>query len=238
MPTISLFLVEPVPTINEIIAKLDKKKIGETWFRAKRSKFLSTEVEIDYFFYESLEDNLKKVVNGEEYYDIISVLTKNGNYSILRKVVCYFNEKLGLLEICRGHDEVTKRLKTILEKILEVRLLPVSMNSEELVNLIRNHSVELRQAMFKNVDGFWYTILRGSHLEKNSKFSEYLLKNHNSLRVISIRPKIRFLRSRYTVTINGDKGTLKFFSGSIFKWRPRFEIRQMIFIIASMIGLI
>lgn len=238
MPTISLFLVEPVPTVNEIIKKLDKKKVGNTWITARKSKFLETEVVINYFYQESLEENLRKIVDGDEYYDIVSILTKNGNYTILRKVVSYFNEKLGLLEICRGHDEVTKKLKSTLEKLLEVKLIPVTLDSKELIRIIQNHSTELRQAVFKNVDGFWYTVLRGSHLENNSKFNEYLLKNHNSLRVVSVRPKIRFLRNRYTVTINGDRGTLKFLRGDVFKWRPRFEIRQLIFIIASTIGIV
>jgi len=238
MPTISLFLVEPTPSVKEIVAKLDKKKINEAWLTARKSKFLTTEVVIEYFYYESLEENLRRVIDGEEFHDIVNILSKNGNYTILRKVMCYFNERIGLLEICRGHDEVTKRLKTIFEKLLGVKLIPVTLDSKELIRLVQNHSMELRQAMFKNVDGFWYTILRGTHLENNSKFNEYLIKNHNSLRVVSIRPKIRFLRNKYTVTINGDKGTLKFLPGDVFKWRPRFEIRQMVFIIASMIGLI
>jgi hypothetical protein len=33
------------------------------------------------------------------------------------------------------------------------------------------------------------------------------------------------------VTINGDKGTIRLSSNEVFRWRPRFEIRQLVFIL-------
>jgi len=69
-------------------------------------------------------------------------------------------------------------------------------------------------------------------LENNKKFKEYMEKFPECLRVISFRPRIKFLNknSRYQVTVNGDKGTIKISEG-FFSWRPRYEIRQIVFII-------
>jgi hypothetical protein len=38
--------------------------------------------------------------------------------------------------------------------------------------------------------------------------------------------------SEYSVTINGDKGTIKMWDG-MFKWKPRLEVRQIVSIVAN-----
>jgi len=53
------------------------------------------------------------------------------------------------------------------------------------------------------------------------------------LSCISIIPKIKYLNgSEYSVTINGDKGTIKMWDG-MFKWKPRLEVRQIVSIVAN-----
>jgi hypothetical protein len=94
--------------------------------------------------------------------------------------------------------------------------------------------------MFTNVEGLIFNILRGNFLENNEKFKQYLQKFPDCLRAISFRPKIRFLNNfnKYQVTLNGGKGTLRISSNSIFNWRPRYEIRQIVFIVAATLGLL
>ena len=240
MPTITLFLIRPKLTnASKVVEKLDRKKINDVWIRARISRFDEKEIEINYYYEETIEDNLRKVFNGDELHSITAFLLNNGVYTVLRKVYCFMNVDLSILQVYRGPDSVTQNIKQILEKLLGVRLTRVSIDSKQLTRIMKNYSEEVNQAIFKNVDGFWYTLLRGSKLESNSKFNEYLNKNHNSLRVLSIKPTIRYLNGkRYTVTINGDKGTLKFCDGNPFKWRPRFEVRQIVYIVASTIGLV
>jgi hypothetical protein len=88
--------------------------------------------------------------------------------------------------------------------------------------------------MFKNIDGLFYQTLRGNNLETNKRFLEYMAKFKDFLRVISIRPAIKFLNGgRYQITLNGDKGSIRFSSLADFKWRPRFEIRQIVDIVSK-----
>jgi hypothetical protein len=128
----------------------------------------------------------------------------------------------------------------LLEKLLKVKFTSLNLRSEELQKIYSNHSAELKQAMFKDIDGLMFEILRGNYLENNSKFKEYLKNFPESLRVISFRPKIKFLNrgNKYQVTINGDKGTIRFSSDEVFRWRPRYEIRQIVFIVAAIAGLL
>ena len=93
--------------------------------------------------------------------------------------------------------------------------------------------------MFKNIEGLFYEILRGKYLESNDKFKQYMEKFLESLRVISFRPRIKFLNghNKYQVTLNGDRGTMKFFSpNEQFDFRPRIEVRQLTFLIAATLG--
>ena len=43
---------------------------------------------------------------------------------------------------------------------------------------------------------------------------------------------------KYQVTVNGDKGTMKVSSNGVFKYRSRFEIRQITFLVAATLGLL
>jgi len=238
MPTITLFKFDAKLEKNNIVKLLDKKKVGDDWIRARCSSYASDEIEVDYYYPESLEENLRRIVEDDQLHSILTDVFANVNHLIIRRVRIYINLRYNLLQVYRGPDVVTKRIKESLEKLLNVKLQQVTFSSSQLIGMATNYAEEIRHAIFKNVNGFWFTLLRGQHLEKNVKFQRYLSYNHNSLRAIGIRPKIRYIdgNKSFTVTINGDRGTLKICSSGMLKWRPRFELRQVIYIVSKYIG--
>jgi hypothetical protein len=239
MAMITLFKYENLPSVNEIVKLLNNKRVGDDLIKAKVSRYNRNEVIIQYFYYEDVEDLVKKVLSDDSD-EIVSFLRMNGKTKVLRKTYCFINTLTKTLEVYRGPDKRTNEIVTNLEKLLNTKFIPISLNSQDLQKIYSQHGVELTQAMFKNVHGLLYETLRGKFLENNCKFKEYLKKFPEALRVISFRPKIKFLNhnNRYQVTINGDKGTIKFSSNGLFKWRPRLEIRQITFIIAATLGLL
>jgi hypothetical protein len=75
--------------------------------------------------------------------------------------------------------------------------------------------------------------MRGRHLENNLKYKDYIVSKPDSLRCISIVPKIKYLNgSKYMVTINGDKGTIRMSNG-YFKWKPRLEVKQIVSMVVN-----
>lgn len=240
MSVISIFKYENLPSVHEIVKALNKKKVDDELITAKVSRYNRNEVVVQYFYYEDVEDVVKKVFSENDSDEIVSFLRQNGKTKVLRKTYCFINTLTKTLEIYRGPDKRTSRIVSILEQLLNTKFIPISLTSEDLQKIYEQHGTELTQAMFKNIHGLFYEILRGKLLEKNSKFKEYLKKFPEALRVISFRPKIKFLNNnnKYQVTINGDKGTIKFSSNGLFKWRPRLEIRQITFIIAATLGLL
>lgn len=239
MPTITMFTYGNLPPIIDVCRCLNSRKSGESWLTAKISKYNQSEVFIQFWRYESVEEGLKKTFSEDDMYEIVSFLKENGKSKILRRTYCFINTLTNTLEIYRGPDEKTYEIVSIFEKLLNIKLIQIKVDSEELQKIYSQHSLELKQVMFKNIEGLIYDILRGNYLEENNKFRDYLQKFPDCLRVISFRPKIKFLNNynKYQVTINGDKGTIRLSQG-LFSWRPRFEIRQIVFIIASTIGLL
>ena len=227
MTTISLFKFDEILPKEQIIKLLDGRKEDGFWFKAKQSRFRESEIEIDVWYEEDIEAGMHRVF-ADEAADIVQYLKENGKEKIIRKIYCFIDVEKKTLEIYRGYDGLTERIKQRLEKILTTAFVPFSLSSQELVKIVNNHSSELKQAMFKYIHGLWYSIIRGRHLEKNQKYEQYLQTKPDSLRMISIVPKIRYMSPReYMVTINGDKGTIKMSDG-IFKWKPRFEVKQII----------
>jgi len=240
MPIISVFTFKELFPIPEICEILNGKKQSEVWLTAKESKYNKNEIFIQYWFYEDVEEGLKKIFSDEDADEIVSFLKQNGKSKVLKRIYCFINTLTKTLEVYRGPDEKTEEIVALLEKLLKVKFVPLNLKSEELQKIYSQHSVELKQVMFKNIEGLIFEILRGNYLENNSKFKEYLKKFPESLRVISFRPKIKFLNrgNKYQVTINGDKGTIRFSSDEVFMWRPRFEIRQIVFIVVTITGLL
>jgi len=238
MPTITIFTFENLQTIDEVCTSLNGKKKGESWISARINKYNKDEVFIQYWYYEDVENGLKKIFSEEDSYEIVSFLKENGKNKVLKRTYCFINFITKTLEIYRGPDARTGEILQLLEKNLKIKFNPMNLTSEELKKIYSRHSLELKQVLFKNINGLIYDILRGNNLELNSKFNEYLQAFPSSLRVISFRPKIKFMNehNKYQVTLNGDKGTMKISSNDVFQWRPRMEIRQLIFILAMTLG--
>jgi len=233
MTTISLFRFDDMLPKEQIIKLLDGRKENGFWFRAKQSRFRDSEIEIDVWYEEDIEVGMHKVF-ADEAVEIVQYLKENGREKIVRKIYCFIDVERKTLEIYRGYDQLTERIKQKLEKILSANFAPFSLSSQELIRIVNNHSSELKQAMFKYVHGLWYSIIRGRHLEKNEKYEQYLQYRPDSLRMISIVPRIKYMCPReYMVTINGDKGTIKMSDGT-FKWKPRFEVKQIIDLIVGL----
>lgn len=239
MPTISVFKYSSPSNIWEVCKLLNNFRLSDSWITAKISKYNKNEIFIQYWYYEDIEENLKKVFSEDDAFEIVSFLKQNDRTKVLKRTYCFINSFTKTLEIYRGPDNKTEKILNTLEKLLKIKFYPINLNAENLRNIYSKHSIELKQAMFKDVDGLIYNILRGNCLEKNEKFNQYLQTYPKNLRVISFRPKIKFLNSfnKYQITINGDRGTIKFSSDGLFQWRPRFEIRQIIFLILATLGL-
>jgi len=236
MPVVTVYKIEGLnKTLDEVVKAL-KAKTANGWFVAKPSKYSRYEVFVQYYYYEDVESSLKRVLPESD--DIITVLKQNGKTKVLKRVTCFISFLTKTLEVYRGPDSITEEIASQIEQLLGVKLNPLKLSGAQLEELYKKHGIELRQAMFKHVDGLLYETLRGSFLESNKKFKEYLQKFKDCLRVISFRPNIHFVNGgKYQVTVNGDKGSIRFSEVDGFKWRPRVEIRQLVFLMAVTAGM-
>jgi uncharacterized alkaline shock family protein YloU len=235
MPTITVFVAQNTKPKFQIIKEINEKgKGGKEWFSAVLNKSQPEEIMISFFFEESLEEHLSKVLEEDELEEVVSVLKQNGNSKIIKKITCFFNIETKILEVYRGPDKLTERIVERLSEITGIEFKRIKISADGLQQIYQKHSLEVTQAMFKNIDGLFYQTLRGNNLETNKRFLEYMAKFKDFLRVISIRPAIKFLNGgRYQITLNGDKGSIRFSSLADFKWRPRFEIRQIVDIVSK-----
>jgi hypothetical protein len=223
-----------------VVKSINRKQLNSGWITARLNKYNRNEAFIQVWYYEDLEENVKKVFSDEDADEVVSFLKQNGKTRVLKRVYCFINLLTNTLEIYRGPDSKTEEIISILEESLGVKFTQINLKSEELQAIYSQHATELKQAMFRNVEGLFYEILRGNRLENNEKFKGYMNVFPDCLRVISFRPKIKFLNhaNKYQVTLNGDKGTIKLSSNGFFHYRPRFEVRQLVFLIAATIGLL
>jgi len=232
MSVISLFKIKELPKKLDLVYRIDGRKRDKYSFKARTSKYNENEIEIMVWYKEDIETGLKRAFSDQAP-GIISIFKENGREQVLRKVFAFVNLENSTLEIYRGIDNITIELKDILQDFLKTELASVSLNSGQLLKIIQSHSKELKQAMFKYIHGLWYHIIRGTHLENNNKYKTYLETKQDSLRVISVLPKIKYLNgSEYMVTINGDRGTIRMSNGYV-KWKPRAEIRQIVSLVDS-----
>ena len=232
MSVISLFKIKELPKKLDLVYRIDGRKRDKYSFMARPSKYNENEIEIMVWYKEDVETGLKRAFSDEAS-KIISIFKENGREQVLRKVFAFVNLENSTLEIYRGIDNITIELKDILQDFLKTDLTSVSLNSGQLLKIIQTHSNELKQAMFKYIHGLWYHIIRGTHLENNNKYKTYLETKQDSLRVISVLPKIKYINgNEYMVTINGDRGTIRMSNGYV-KWKPRAEIRQIVSLVDS-----
>ncbi len=239
MTTITLFQFGEMPEIGEICHKINGKKQADRWITARPGKYNRNEVFITYWYYEDIESSINKVMDENDTSEIVGILKERGKERILRRIYCYVYLLTRTLEVYTGNNRAHE-IAVALEQLLGVKFTPLSMKSEDLQNIYSRHSLELKQAMFKNIHGLMYEILRGRFLDNNERFRQYLAAFPDCLKVISFRPKIKFLNGseKYQVTVNADKGTMKISSNGVFKYRPRFEIRQLTFLVAATLGLL
>jgi len=233
VPAITLFIAENIKPKFQIIKEINENGKGEKeWFSAVLNKSQPEEIIVSYFFEESIEEHLSKVLEEDEIEEVISVLKQNGNSKVIKKITSFFNVNNKLLEVYRGPDKITERIVEKLTEITGIQFKRIKVSSNGLQQIYQRHSLEVTQAMFKNIDGLFYQIMRGNNLETNKRFLEYMAKFKDCLRVISIKPAIKYLNGgRYQVTVNGDKGSIRFSPLPDFRWRPRFEIRQVVDIV-------
>ncbi|MBI2545397.1 MAG: hypothetical protein HYW22_02245 [Candidatus Aenigmarchaeota archaeon] len=240
MSVITVFKFENLDEPFKIAKSLNGQKSNDSWLTAFVSKYNRNEIVVNYWFYEDLENNVKKVLDENESMEVISYLKQNGKTRVLKRIFSFVNILTKTLEIYTGSESKLDEIVEILEHVLSTKFTRVVLSSQNLQTIYSEHSTELKQVMFKNVEGLFYEILRGGNLQMNGKFQNCMEKFPENLRVISFRPKIKFFNghNRYQVTLNGDKGTLRFSSvNEKFSWRPRVEIRQLTFLIAATLGI-
>lgn len=227
---IVMYIINCSDNTKDVVEKLNNKKFGEDFIKARESKFSSNEVFIQYYYTESIEDSLKKVIDDDILDEIVSVFKNNGHFKILRKTFCFIDVFRKTLEIYRGMDKKTEEIANNIAKCLECEISPMNIDQKKLLDIINKHSTEVRQLVFSNVEGLFRKAYVGRHLERNNSILNYLKNFYNYLTTITIKPKIRFLNgnSKYSVTINANKSTISISNGSNgMKFRPRFEIRQL-----------
>lgn len=232
MPTITILRYDRNLDKKTILSKLSSFKSKQEWFEVKLSKFDAEEVVAIYYFYQDVEQQIKSLFNGDE--EVIFFLKQKNKTKVLRKVYCFFNLKNKTLEVYRGGDEIFERIVEVLERILRIKLKKLEIDSNMLLKLIKN-SNELIQSFFKNVNGYFLQMFKSSNLQQKKDFWQFLVKNKNCLIAITIRPRIKLIsNSSYAVTVNSSNSTLKFSKSNDFKFRPRYEVRQIVKMLASL----
>lgn len=224
---ISLFKTNPIPTKMELLLSLDGQELNGCSFKVKKSEFDEDELEVAIWYEEDVEIQIKKLFSLDAP-EIVEYLKKKGQEKVIKRIYSFINLERGVLEIYRGGDYVTEKIKKLMEGLLEIQLKRVYIKSRKLLELVEENSLELKQATFKYVDDLYYYQLRGNNLEGNKKYMEYIKMNPMSLRAVSISPDIKYINGgKYSVNIDGDRGTVKIMNGAM-KWRPRLEVRQIV----------
>jgi hypothetical protein len=238
MPTITIFTFEDLPKLEKAISLLNGKGSEGNWVTARQNKYNQDEIFIQHWYYEDLENGLRRAFSGEDSYEIVSVLKENGKDKVLKRTYAFINCVTHTLEIYRGLGGRTNELLKLLEKHLKTTFSPLVLSQEELVQIYRMHSTEVRKATLRNQKTKEEIEITGKNVDASREFAE-LFRNPWALRAISFRPKIKFMNehNKYLVILDGDRGTLKVSSNDVFQWRPRYEIRQIIFTIAATKGM-
>jgi hypothetical protein len=239
MRTITVFTFEDMPKLQRAISLLNGKGSEGNWMTARQNKYNQDEIFIQHWYHEDLENGLKRAFSDEDSHEIISVLKENGKDKVLKRTYAFINCVTHTLEIYRGLDSKTNQLLKLLEKHLKNTFSPLTLSQEELVQIYRMHSTELRRARLRNQNSNEEIEITGKNVDASQEFAEFF-RNPWVLREISFRPKIKFMNehNKYLVSLDDDRGTLKVSSNEVFQWRPRFEIRQLIFAIAATKGVI
>jgi hypothetical protein len=239
MPTITMLTFEDIPKIEKTVSLLNGKKNEENWISARQNKYNQDEIFIQYWYYEDVRNALSRAFSEEESYEIVDVLKDNGKDRVLKRTYAFINYVTHTLEIYRGLDRRTNELLELLGKNLKTSFRPLELSEEELVRIYRMHSTELTKATMRNQKSNDEIVISGKKINASQEFAG-LFRYPWLLREISFRPKIKFMHehNKYVVSLDGDRGTLKTSSNEVFQWRPRFELRQIVFATAATKGLL
>ena len=222
---ITLYQIKTIKNTQEIIKKLDRKQVKGGTLKATPIQTLQLEeIQITYTYKEKLQTKLEMFMTKEQLESLEETIA---NYKFENKVHCYYHPTQKLLEIQRNQDEMTDEIAKTIAKTLETEAKKIKFDSKALLELVNDHSTQLKYALFKNIDGLWQNSLRGKQLEKHHLFQEYVQENENSLRVVGVNMNINYINNgKYQVTVNGDKGTIGFIDKEHEK--PREEVRQIV----------
>ncbi len=224
MTTISLYMFETFKKQKEVEESLNKISNEKYWIIAKSKQ---SEINGIFNIQLPLTQELRKVLEPWE----IEKLKINGIEKIVRSVEFIIDFEKKVIVMFRGRDIITEELKRVLENVLATKIKELYLSYKALKEILEKYSLELRQAYFKYVNGFLFESYKGRFLERNQHFKNLLKEREKYLRVITIVPKI-FPIINKQVTINGDKGTLKFSNGSEIS---KIEVKRIIDLILKCI---
>jgi hypothetical protein len=235
MPTITILTFEEMPTLEEAISLLNGKKKGEDWVSARQNKYNQDEIFIQYWYYENIESGLKRALSEEDSYEIVSVLKENGMDRVLKRVYAFVNYLTHTLEIYIGNDAKARKLLSILEENLKIKFTSLRLTEAELLEIYKKHSNELTKVVLRDSLSKEEIAISGGNVDNSEVFGQLFGDSGLGVRAIAFHPRIKFMNqnNRYIVSLDGDRGTLRISSNQIFQWRPRYEIRQIVFIIAA-----
>ncbi|MEM0480812.1 MAG: hypothetical protein QXQ14_01330 [Candidatus Aenigmatarchaeota archaeon] len=219
---ISILYFRTARTAEEIEKELNKVSAEDYWIIAKRN---NNQIKIIFNFSVELEKLLRRVLEINEIENFFDGKSKQ---KVKRNIKAIMDFSKNLLIIFRGQDVFTKLFLDVLEKELRIKFLPYYISSKSLYEIIEKYCISLNQIYFKFVNGFVFEMYKGKFLNYSLTIREKMEKFKNNIRIITIIPKIIFERKKFSVTINGDKGSLKFFGKPSFK-----EINQIIEMIFS-----
>lgn len=222
MSTITLLYFKTRKNIDEIEKELNRISEERYWIIASRENENILKIVFNYKV--SLEEELRKVLSISE---IKNILNGFSSKLLIRKVVAYMHFDKEILEVRRGPDYIFSFFINTLEKSLKIKFINLYIPSNALLKIIEKHSISLNQIYFKFINGFLFEMYKGKFLQHSEFIKKKIEECGKNIRIITIVPRIEFKNFQKSFTINGDKGTIKFYSENVFKE----EINQLINII-------
>ncbi|MEM5828282.1 MAG: hypothetical protein QW197_02130 [Candidatus Aenigmatarchaeota archaeon] len=219
MATITLLKFSISRNIDEVEKEMNKISSERYWIIAKKEN--QNVLKIIFNYRVSLEEELRKVLNISEIKNIFNGISTQ---LLTRNIIAYMHFDKEILEVHRGIDYIFRFFIAVLEKHLRVKFVPYYISPQVLLNIVQNYSISLNQIYFKFVNGFVFEMYKGKYLQYSELIRSKLSELKRNIRIITVVPRIKFDSYLKSVTINGDKGTLKFFADNI----SRNEILQII----------
>jgi len=205
MVTITLLHFKTYRDINEIEKELNKISSGKYWIVAKKENEKTIKIIFNYKI--TLEEALRKVLSASEIKNFFNGISSK---LLTRNIIAYMHFDKEILEVHRGIDYILNFFIVVLERNLKIKFVPYFISSEALLKIMNNYSISLNQVYFKFVNGFVFEMYKGKYLQHSELIKEKLKSLSKHLRIITIIPKIKFDNAPKSVSINGDRGTLKF----------------------------